>query len=261
MIIWIASYPKSGNTWIRSMLSSYLFSKKGEFGFKLLNNIEQFSSKDTDVSINDDEQYQSRVSKNWIPSQKVINKDNKIHFFKTHNAMCSINNNKFTDKFNTLASIYIVRDPRNIITSLSHHYELTLEESLNFLTNKKKIIFPKNNNVNKKENGDPDDFNFLSDWSSHYNSWKDIKFCPVFIIKYEDILADPREIFNSVLKFLSNFIKIKFEEKKINNVISCTSFENLRKLEKTIGFTESATSLKTDKKINFFHQGKKNDWK
>ena len=175
--------------------------------------------------------------------------------------MCSINNNKFTDKFNTLASIYIVRDPRNIITSLSNHYELTLEESFNFLTNKKKIIFPKNINVNKKENEDPDDFNFLSDWSSHYTSWKDIKFCPVLIIKYEDILSDTKETFISVLKFLSNFMKINLEKKKINNVISCTSFANLSKLEKTIGFTESVTSLQTNKKINFFHQGKKNDWK
>ena len=45
MIIWIASYPKSGNTWIRSLLSSYLFSEDGNFSFKLLENIQQFSSK------------------------------------------------------------------------------------------------------------------------------------------------------------------------------------------------------------------------
>ncbi len=105
MIIWIASYPKSGNTWIRSLLSSYLFSSHGEFNFELLNNIEQFTSKNITVNTSDNEQYQSRVSKNWIPSQKIANKDNKIHFFKTHNAMCTINNNKFTDKFNTIASI------------------------------------------------------------------------------------------------------------------------------------------------------------
>ena len=45
MIIWIASYPKSGNTWIRSLLSAYLFSNDGKFNFELLKNIEQFSSK------------------------------------------------------------------------------------------------------------------------------------------------------------------------------------------------------------------------
>ena len=50
------------------------------------------------------------------------------------------NGNKFTDQFNTLAAIYIVRDPRNLITSLVHHYEFSLEQAFSFITNKKKII-------------------------------------------------------------------------------------------------------------------------
>ena len=98
MIIWIASYPKSGNTWIRSLLSSYLFSDDGKFSFKLLKNIEQFSSKDLSLKLPENLNYQARISKNWIPSQEIINKDKKIHFFKTHNAICTINGNKFTDK-------------------------------------------------------------------------------------------------------------------------------------------------------------------
>ena len=129
MIIWIASYPKSGNTWIRSLLSSYLFSDNGKFNFKLLKNIEQFSSKNLSLKYQEKLSHQTRISKNWISSQKIINQDNKIHFFKTHNAMCTINGNKFTDKFNTLAAIYVVRDPRNLITSLANHYELNLDET------------------------------------------------------------------------------------------------------------------------------------
>ena len=70
--------------------------------------------------------------------------------------MCTIDNNKFTDQFNTIAVIYIVRDPRNLITSLAHHYELSLKESFSFLANKRKIIFPKNfvkedKSINKKQ--------------------------------------------------------------------------------------------------------------
>ena len=73
MIIWIASYPKSGNTWIRSLLSSYLFSDEGKFSFKLLNNIEQFSSKNLSLKLSEKLNYQSRISKNWIPFQEIIN--------------------------------------------------------------------------------------------------------------------------------------------------------------------------------------------
>ena len=114
------------------------FSKDGKFNFNLLKNIKQFSSKNLLSDSNDNSENQLKIFENWIPSQKIINKDKKIHFFKTHNALCTINGNKFTDAFNTIAAIYIVRDPRNLITSLSHHYEIDLKEAFRFLTNKKK---------------------------------------------------------------------------------------------------------------------------
>lgn len=256
MIIWISSYPKSGNTWVRSLLSSYLFSQDGIFNFGLLNNIKQFSSKNFVSNGKEVTNYQSRISKNWIPSQKIINNDNKIHFLKTHNAICTINGNKFTDRFNTAAAIYIVRDPRNLITSLSHHFEISVEEAFNFLSNKRKIIFPKNN----KNNNQPDDFNFIGDWSGHYKSWKNINFCPIKIIRYEDILLDDLKVFNSILNFLSKFIKIKIEKSKIENALKTTSFKSLSKMEEKKGFNESVISPKTKKKIKFFNLGQKNNW-
>ena len=261
MIIWIASYPKSGNTWMRALVSSYLFSDDGNFNFELLKNIEQFSSKNISLKLNKDVGYQMRISKSWIPSQELINRDKKIRFFKTHNAICSINGNKFTDEFNTLAAIYLVRDPRNIITSLANHYELSLEETFSFLTNKKKIIFPIKAEDKKKDINEPEDFNFLGDWSSHYRSWKNINFCPIKIIKYEDLLIDSEKVFVSILTFLKKFLEIKLDEKKIKNVLRATTFKNLSQMEKSEGFVESATSKKTMKKINFFNLGKKNNWK
>ena len=261
MIIWIASYPKSGNTWIRALLSSYLFSDDGNFNFELLKNIEQFSSKNISLKLNKDVGYQMRISKSWIPSQELINRDKKIRFFKTHNAICSINGNKFTDEFNTLAAIYLVRDPRNIITSLANHYELSLEETLSFLTNKKKIIFPINFIETKKTGEKLKDFNFIGDWSGHYLSWKKIGFCPVKIIKYEDILSDTREVFISVLEFLSKFIKLKINIEKIDKSIHSTSFNILSKMEAKEGFFESTISHQTKKKVKFFNLGRKNDWR
>lgn len=260
MIIWIASYPKSGNTWIRSLLASYLFSKDGKFSFKLLKNIERFSVKNHLVNLSSDFNYQNRISENWIRSQEIINKDKKIRFFKTHNAMCTINGNKFTDKLNTMATIYIVRDPRNLISSLAHHYEFGLEEAFNFITNKRKIIYPINFNSNEKNVDEPNDFNFLGDWSSHYQSWKNINFCPIKIIKYEDFLADPKKAFVLILNFLSKFFKFKFDKKKIDNALDSTSFNSLSQMEKSEGFEESVISSKTKKKIKFFNLGKRNNW-
>jgi len=258
MIIWIASYPKSGNTWIRSFLSSYLFSNDGKFNFRLLKYIDQFWVKKLPISLNNKLSLQERISNCWIPNQKLINSDKKIHFLKTHSALCTINGNKFTDKFNTRAAIYVVRDPRNLVVSLSNHYELNHNEALDFITNKRKIIFPKNSYM---KNTDYQDFNFLGDWSSHYNSWKNNNFCPIKIIKYEDCLNDTQKVFVSILDFLSKFLKFKFDKKKINNAINSTDFKSLSQMEKEEGFQESVTSSKTMKKINFFNLGKTNDWK
>jgi len=260
MIIWLASYPKSGNTWLRSLLCSYFFSKDGIFNFKQLDNIQQFSSLNIQSENVNESNYQSRVAKNWIPSQKIINKDKKIHLLKTHNAMCSINGNNFTNESNSLACIYIVRDPRNVITSISNHFNLSLSESLNFIKNEKKIIFPKKNFLIGKEKVDPKDFNFLSSWSSHYLSWKNANFFPVKVLRYEDFENDIVKSFNSVLFFLSKFMKFEIDDKRISNCINSTSFEKLRKMEDKEGFNETPDSLKGQKKIRFFHLGKKNKW-
>ena len=260
MIIWIASYPKSGNTWLRSLLSSYLYSSDGDFTFDLLENIKQFSSKNFSSELNMEKNYQNRISENWISSQKVINQDNKIHLLKTHNAMCTINGNKFTDQLNTSAVLYIVRDPRNLVTSLAHHYELKISESFNFLTNERKIIFPDSSNLKKKDNN-PDDFNFISSWDGHYNSWKNINFCPVKIIKYEDFLINTEEIFISILEFLKEFYQFNMDSKKAKRALLSTNFNNLKSMEAKKGFKESIISMKNKKKIRFFNLGKNNNWK
>ena len=138
MIIWIASYPKSGNTWVRSLLASYLYSDNGIFDFDLLKKIQQFPSKQyfefflknfTDIK---------KVSDYWIAAQERINlfNDGTI-FLKTHSAFCSLENNSFTNKNTTKAVIYVVRDPRNLITSFSHHYSMSAIESFNFIIDKK----------------------------------------------------------------------------------------------------------------------------
>ena len=112
MIIWLASYPKSGNTLMRSMLSAYFFSKDGIFNFKLLDNIKQFPDNSVLKNLGLDTSDENEVVKNYIKAQEEINKrDGKtIRFLKTHSALSNINGNPFTNLKNTLGVIYIVRD-------------------------------------------------------------------------------------------------------------------------------------------------------
>ena len=56
--------------------------------------------------------------------------NNSICFIKTHSTLEAVNGNQFTDLKNSLGAIYIVRDPRNVVTSVAHHYQLSENEVL-----------------------------------------------------------------------------------------------------------------------------------
>jgi len=258
MIIWIASYPKSGNTWVRSLLSTYLYSEDGNFNFNLLKKILKFPSKKYLEYFIKDFSDIKKVSEYWINAQERINlhNENKSIFLKTHSALCTLEKNPFTNKKNTQAVIYIVRDPRNVITSVGNHYSMNIEESYNFITDKNRII------TNDKWGGD----NFgisevLGSWSDHYKSWKNMNFAPILNIKYEDLINDTNKSLIEIITFLQKFTEIKIDNEKISKTVESCNFENLRKMEKNEGFFEAAYSEKLNKKVNFFHLGKKNNWK
>ena len=256
MIIWIASYPKSGNTWLRSLLSSYLYTNDGTFNFDLLKKIQQFPSEPYFRFFLKDFQDIKKVSNYWIAAQDRINLLNDgLTFMKTHSALCTLENNSFTNKINTKAVIYIVRDPRNLITSISHHYSLDIEEAYNFIVNKQKII-------SQSEWGS-ESFGIatvLGSWSQHYKSWKNIKFAPILIVKYEDLIADTKNSFITIINFLNKFMNIKIDQKKISNTIDNCSFDKLEELEKKQDFMEAVPLNKDNKKLKFFYLGKKNNW-
>jgi len=256
MIVWIASYPKSGNTWVRSLLSAYLYTKDGIFSdFDLLKKIHQFPSKKYLEFFLKKFQDIKEVSEYWIAAQDRINLLNTgTTFLKTHSALCTLENNSFTNRNNTCAAIYVVRDPRNLITSFSHHYSMNIDQSYNFIIDKNKMIM-QNDSDNEKGIA-----TILGNWSEHYKSWKNLKIAPVLIIKYEDLIVDTQNSFLKILNFLNKVIKIEIDEKKIINTVSTCNFENLSNKEKKEGFSEAAI-YKNSKKVNFFYLGKKNNWK
>ena len=166
MIIWLASYPKSGNTWLRAIISSLVYTGDGVFNFKLLKRIEQYPSRKFFEKFKINFNNINDVSKYWSETQNKISLNNEVKFFKTHNLNCKINNNSFTDKFNTLATIYIVRDPRNLVLSISNHYSKTLEDSEKFL-NEPKII----SGSQGKEGAENHIATLIGTWKEHYNFW------------------------------------------------------------------------------------------
>ena len=255
MIIWIASYPKSGNTWLRAMLSAFFYSNDGNFSFELLDNIKEFPKHSEYLNKISAGKNLVEIAKEWIPAQTMLNSKLRTQtmFLKTHSAICSIDGSDFTDEKNTLAALYIVRDPRNVVSSLSNHFNLSIEKSLELIVDKNKII---SNPTDKNKNIG---LTVLSNWKTNYQSWRDWKSVKVKIIKYEDLIYSSKNTFINILNFLKEFIKIEFNENKIKNVIQSTEFKRLKSFEQKYGFKESAAMF--DRTKSFFNLGPHNDWK
>ena len=254
MIIWLASYPKSGNTLLRSILSTYFYSSDGNFKFEYLDKISQFPLTNhfmsLGVDVNDDEQ----VFKNFINAQNLINQETgKVKFLKTHSSLCKMYACNFTDFKNTLGAIYIVRDPRNVVSSFAHHYNLTIDEATDIMLDNSRFMEKtvKNSKV------------FLGSWKFNYNSWKSIENKNNYmLIKYEDLIAKKKTVLLRIFKFLDLLgLKSKLDMVKLNKVIKTTEFENMKRKEKQETFSEATIDLNTGKRRTFFNLGPENDWR
>ena len=257
MIIWLSSYPKSGNTWVRSIISSILYSQDGKHSFKNMEMIEQYPIRKQFTGLISNFHSINEIKKNWISSQERINIDGKIKFFKTHHVNCTIDNDPFTNNSNTTGVIYIVRDPRNVITSLKYHFSI---ENYDIA---KKMLFSNDQAIGTKLNNNSSERNFLTligSWGAHYNSWKNTK-KNFLLIRYEDLLVNPKNEIEKILLYLKNFFKINIDQKKINNVLNTTSFDNLKKMENMGLFKEGINDKITGNNKKFFNLGPNNDWK
>ena len=260
MICWLASYPKSGNTYLRALLASYFFTQDGNFDFEILKNIKYFPHANLFKSYNINIDDENEVIKNYIQVQENINKKYKktVLFVKTHSSLEAINSYQFTNLENSIGVIYVVRDPRNIVTSYSNHYKCSLEKSSEDMLSRINLKGMEHYDsfVNKV-------FTHVGSWSNNYNSWKEFKKHKKYLlIKYEDLVSNPNKIFLDVLNFLSEITnsKIKIDKVKLNNVINSTKFDKLKNLEEKHGFIE-ALKDKNGKKLTFFKYGSKNNWK
>jgi len=260
MIIWLASYPKSGNTFLRSLLSAYFFTKDGNFQLNTLDKISQFPNINVFKKFGFDTSNDLEIVKNYINVQKKINSQNlkTIKFLKTHTSFYDINGYKFTDLNNTLGVIYIVRDPRSVVKSFANHNQMSLE-----MATDKLLEFSTLTGETKHSHTIKDQvITHMGSWSSNYNTWKEFKkLNKYFLVKYEDLVSNTEQTFVEILKFIYMLgnSKFKIDNNKLKNTLKSTSFSEMQKLEKEKGFKEALEDI-DGKKITFFKYGlKKND--
>ena len=257
-IIWISSYPKSGNTWVRAIVSSLLNTSDGVFKFELLKLIPVFEDikrysflkKSDPITYNRLNNHIKYVSEYWNESQKLLISDKNLtknlNTFKTHSANLKVGKNTFTNSDFTLGNIYIVRDPREIVISYSKYTGKTIDQTIDLLSSKGAILLPEKNLT----------LTLMSSWDVHYKSWQMLE-VPTLLIKYEDLLNNTKNEIIKIAKFLS--IILELNQNKFNSIIykvnNSTHIDKFRKYEKNFGFNEASIYS------NFFGKAETASWK
>ena len=244
MILWIASYPKSGNTWLRLLISNYLWPENIDL-FDNIKNIPSFPQKKFFEGIIQHEDLKKddmTIFKHFISAQEKLNLNGELNILKTHNFAGTISGFPFTNSENSCGAIYIVRDPRSVVVSHSYHHKYDLEKSTNRILSTQNI----GNNDGYLE--------ARLSWNVHYLSWKKINI-PKIILRYEDLIEDTYSNFTQILEFINKFKKIEINKEKIIEVINKCSFKKVSEIENKFGFIEKKGEE------NFFRKGLIDEWR
>ena len=261
MIIWLASYPKSGNTWLRAFI--YKLFLQENFNLNALGRlIPQFPKKNDYQGLLNNFSGLTEILKKSITAQEILNKNNKNRFLKTHSLLYNIGDDYFTDSKNTRGAIYIVRDPRNVFISANYHFShKNFEETeQTFFDEYREMgdIFS-NEGEGEGEEGENAALKvMIGTWQTHYNSWNRMN-KNFLLIKYEDLLNSPKIEFLKIGNYLNNLFKTNFTTEQIIESMNYTKFENLKKKEKINMFSENPIEKQLENK-EFFRSGPNTKW-
>ncbi|MCR9140385.1 MAG: sulfotransferase domain-containing protein [Alphaproteobacteria bacterium] len=246
-IVWLASYPKSGNTWTRVFLANYLANREEPLA---INDVHRFGMGDSiaksyqmvtqgRVDLND----QAQVLKaRDLVLQAIVRNNADVNFVKTHNICGSAHNVELIPERYTRSAVYIIRNPLDVVLSFARHFGYDQEHAVTAMGHSHHVTTPDG----------PTIWQFLGSWTDHVQSWTLERRFPVLVLRYEDLLTAPEEHFGRLLEHIG----IPPEAERLEKAIRFSSFKELKKQEDDSGFVEK--SPKTD---SFFAKGTSGQWK
>ena len=247
-LIWLASYPKSGNTWARMFVAAYL---SGAESFDL-KQVHQFSRSESLLALFADiagkpstELSEEDISTHRLAVQERLARNVGQRVVKTHNARLTRDYRRLVFSRFTRAGIYVVRNPLDVVDSLADHTNKSLDEAIELM----------NESGHRLGATDKHAAQFVGTWSHHVRTWiNNADEFPLIVLRYEDLKANPYEGFGNLIKFLG----WQYDEQRVRRAVDLTSFESLQRAEDVDGFAE-ASAIATSGR--FFRHGQCGRWR
>lgn len=250
-IVWLASYPRSGNTWTRNFLNNLLRIVSGRIdNINDINAVGEFTLWDISAA-RFEKQLRKKLTnatRDEIASvrcdvhRQIAQEANGIALVKTHNALVMDRGSPTINFSVTAGAIYIVRNPLDVAISFAHHFDLEIDVAIQRL-GRGGIETEVNNRVV---------YEVYGSWSENVMSWTQKPHPTIYVMRYEDILTAPKETFGG----LAQHLLIEASNDQINRAIDLSSFEKAKTQELQHGYIERPSQSSA-----FFRVGRAGQWR
>ena len=245
-LIWLASYPKSGNTWTRIFLANYLLNAQKPIPINEVHRVGIGDSIADTYRIAgkgryDPDDYLTHLRQRERVMRGIVNNGADMNFVKTHNENGKAFGTTLIPRKYTRAAIYIVRHPLDVVISYARHYGMSQSQAA------RAISRPDNTTRGDQRNV----MQYLGVWSAHVEGWAKAKGFDTHVMRYEDMKARPHSSFAAMLEYLG----VPLDDERLDRAIRFSSFDELRKQEGESGFIE-----RSEKSEKFFHSGTTGQW-
>ncbi len=250
-IVWIASYPKSGNTWIRIFLHNLMRELRGETeGSQDINSLGLFAIWEHSIphytralGKRPEEATLEEVARARPQVQRMISAERRgLALAKTHLCFGRDHGYPTISLAVTRAAVYVVRNPLDVAVSYAHHCDRPIDA----------IIADMATPGLHTPLGVPHVSETIGSWSQHVASWMGVAHRPVYLMRYEDMMEHPRETFAG----LASYLNLRPTVEQLDTAIQKSSFEELSQQEEERGFRERPAAAK-----RFFRQGIVGGWR
>lgn len=245
-IVWLASYPKSGNTWLRAFLANLIANRPEPVPLAELPNYGRLEA---------EPELYSRIAgrpSTELDFAQLCALRPQVHaaiaaaapktvFVKTHSMAGVMDGVPLLTPSVSAGAICVVRNPLDVAVSMSHHFGIDLDAAIDYLGNENSAT----------ENSELFVSEFLGSWSQHAKSWADLESERILVLRYEDLLEKPAKWFGRVARLVGTG-----ERARIERAIRHADFRALAEMEKRDGFVEVPTAGK-----RFFRAGRSNQWR
>jgi len=244
-LIWLASYPKSGNTWLRTFLTNLLIEKNAPADINQLiprywanDNILIEKYIDVEPSELTEDELLSLRPKAYV---EYSNSNENFLYLKIHDAYFHVNENEsIVPADQTYKVIYVIRNPIDIVGSFANHQGESYDEIIDFMNRDDALLNQQGSSYHRFS---PER---LYSWSRHVESWTKSGLS-VLVVRYEDMQSNPRDTFFKI----SEFLQLNKPIEEVEKAIQFSEFKLLKRQEEISGF-----GAKNKKATNFFRKGK-----